>query len=336
MARELKFERSIIELNKKIREMKNVTEQADNSELFGKIRFLEERAFKLEENFYQNADRWLKIELSRLEHRPQMLDYVELVFNDYVALSGDRLFGDDQAVLGGFARIDQQRVMLVGNQKGRGLKGRVMRNFGMPHPEGYRKAIRLMRLAERFQLPLITIVDTPGAYPGVEAEERGQSVALAESMFTMATLGTPIITVIIGEAGSGGALALAVADRVLMMENATYMVSSPEACASILWKDRTMKKTAAEALKPTARDNLSLGLIDRIIEEPLGGAHRDKHSAAELLKQAVVENLREVMEVDMETLLTERYERFRRVGIYHDPDIPNHVEESQIGNDGEE
>ena len=319
MARELKFERSIIELNKKIKEMKNVSGQADNSELFQKIRFLEERAFRLEENFYQGADRWLKIELSRLENRPQMLDYVELVFSDYVELSGDRLFGDDQAVLGGFARIDSQRVMLVGNQKGRGLKGRLMRNFGMPHPEGYRKAMRLMRLAERFQLPLITIVDTPGAYPGVEAEERGQTVALAESMFTMATLGTPIITVIIGEAGSGGALALAVADRVLMMENATYTVSSPEACATILWKDRTMKETAAEALKPTATDNLSLELIDGIIEEPLGGAHRDKSSAAEFFKKAVVESLREVMEMDMETLLKERYERFRRVGIYHDP-----------------
>lgn len=325
MARELKLERSIIELNKKIREMKNISEKTDNSELFNKIRFLEERAFRLEENFYQNADRWLKIELSRLEHRPQMLDYVELVFNDYIELSGDRLFGDDQAVLGGFARIDDRRVMLVGNQKGRGLKGRLMRNFGMPHPEGYRKAMRLMRLAERFRLPLITIVDTPGAYPGVEAEERGQSVALAESMFTMATLGTPIITVIIGEAGSGGALALAVADRVLMMENATYTVSSPEACASILWKDRTMKETAAEALKPTARDNLSLNLIDTIIEEPLGGAHRDKHAAADFFKQAVIENLREVMKIDMETLLSERYERFRRVGIYHDPEGRNHT-----------
>jgi len=336
VARELKLERSIIELNKKIREMKNVTEQADDSDLSRKIRFLEERAFRLEESFYQNADRWLKVELSRLEHRPQMLDFMELVFSDYVELSGDRLFGDDQAVLGGFARIEGQRVMVVGNQKGRGLKGRLVRNFGMPHPEGYRKAMRLMRLAERFHLPLITIVDTPGAYPGVEAEARGQSVALAESMFTMATLGTPIISVIIGEAGSGGALALAVADRVLMMENATYTVSSPEACASILWKDRTMKETAAEALKPTARDNLSLGLIDTIIEEPLGGAHRDKHAAAELLKRAVFESLLEVMELDMETLLAERYERFRRVGIYHDPESRSHVEESHIENDKEE
>ena len=336
MARELKLERSIIELNKKIREMKNVTEQADDSDLSRKIRFLEERAFRLEESFYQNADRWLKVELSRLEHRPQMLDFMELVFSDYVELSGDRLFGDDQAVLGGFARIEGQRVMVVGNQKGRGLKGRLVRNFGMPHPEGYRKAMRLMRLAERFHLPLITIVDTPGAYPGVEAEARGQSVALAESMFTMATLGTPIISVIIGEAGSGRALALAVADRVLMMENATYTVSSPEACASILWKDRTMKETAAEALKPTARDNLSLGLIDTIIEEPLGGAHRDKHAAAEFLKRAVFESLLEVMELDMETLLAERYERFRRVGIYRDPESRSHVEESHIENDKEE
>ncbi|MBN1883151.1 MAG: acetyl-CoA carboxylase carboxyltransferase subunit alpha [Deltaproteobacteria bacterium] len=336
MARELKFERSIIELNKKIREMKNATDKNGDADLSNKIRFLEERAERLEENFYRNADRWLKIELSRLEHRPQMLDYVELVFNDYIELSGDRLFGDDKAVLGGLARIDGRRVMVVGNQKGRGLKGRLMRNFGMPHPEGYRKAMRLMRLAERFELPLITIVDTPGAYPGVAAEERGQSLALAESMFTMATLRTPILTVIIGEAGSGGALALAVADRVLMMENATYTVSSPEACASILWKDHTMKETAAEALKPTAEDNLSLGLIDGVITEPRGGAHRDKNAAAELFKQAVVENLREIMEIDMETRLLNRYERFRRVGIYHEPNGPNHTEESHIGNETEE
>ena len=336
MARELKFERSIIELNKKIREMKSVTEGNGDPELSGKIRFLEERALRLEENFYRSADRWLKIELSRLEQRPQMLDYVELVFNDYMELSGDRIFGDDQAVLGGLARIDGQRVMLIGNQKGRGLKGRLMRNFGMPHPEGYRKAMRMMRMAERFGLVLITIVDTPGAYPGVEAEERGQSLALAESMFTMATLRTPIVTVIIGEAGSGGALALAVADRVLMMENATYTVSSPEACASILWKDRTMKETAAEALKPTAEDNLSLGLIDGIITEPRGGAHRDKQAAAEFFKQAVVEKLREVMEIDMETLLSERYERFRRVGIYHDPEVTGPGDTSRIGNETEE
>jgi len=336
VARELKFERSIIELNKKIKEMKNVSEQADNTELFQKIRFLEERATRLEENFYQNADRWLKIELSRLEHRPQMLDYVELLFNDYIELSGDRLFGDDQAVLGGFARIDGRRVMLVGNQKGRGLKGRLMRNFGMPHPEGYRKAMRLMRLAERFGLPLITIVDTPGAYPGVEAEERGQSTALAESMFTMSTLATPIITVIIGEAGSGGALALAIADRVLMMENATYTVSSPEACASILWKDRTMKETAAEALKPTATDNLTLGLIDEIVPEPLGGAHRDKPQAAELLKEAIIENLRDVTATDMETLIQMRFERFRNVGIYHDPNGSNTPGGMSTGKEGEE
>jgi acetyl-CoA carboxylase carboxyl transferase subunit alpha len=261
-------------------------------------------------------DRWKKVEISRHERRPQMLDYVELVFDDFIELKGDRLFGDDPAVVGGFGTLRGTRVMVIGNQKGRGLKERMKRNFGMPHPEGYRKAQRLMGLAERFSLPLVTMVDTPGAYPGVEAEERGQSEAIARSMAVLSMLKTPIVTVVLGEGGSGGALALAVADRLLMLEHANFSVSSPEACASILWKDHTMKRKAAEALKSTAQDNLAFGLIDEIIPEPHGGAQRDHAAAAENLIEAVHRHLMELTRVPVAELVRTRYERFRKIGFF--------------------
>jgi acetyl-CoA carboxylase carboxyl transferase subunit alpha len=312
----VKFERSIRELSRRIRAIKEVSQKESVGKIGRSVQLLEEEARRLELDYFSTMDRWKKVELSRHDERPQMLDYLMLAFDDFIELRGDRLFGDDPAVVGGLARFRNKRVMVIGNQKGRGLKERIDRNFGMPHPEGYRKAQRLMLMAERFGLPLITLVDTPGAYPGVEAEERGQSEAIARSMYILSRLAIPIVAVVIGEGGSGGALALAVADRVLMMEHANFSVVSPEACASILWKDRKMKREAAEALKSTAQDNLAFGLIDEVIAEPLGGAHRDHAAAAKNLAEAVDRHLLELIEVPVDRLLTERYEKTRKIGVF--------------------
>jgi len=311
-----KFERSIRELYRKIRAIEGASGRQSDPEIRQSLEKLQAQAESLELDYFSRMDRWKKVEISRHEGRPQMLDYISLAFDDFIELKGDRLFGDDPAVVGGFGIFRNTRVMVIGNQKGRGLKERMTRNFGMPHPEGYRKAQRLMRLAQRFSLPLITMVDTPGAYPGVEAEERGQSEAIAGSMSFLSMLKTPIITVVLGEGGSGGALALAVADRVLMMEHASYSVVSPEACATILWKDHTMKRKAAEALKSTAQDNLAMGLIDEVIPEPHGGAHRDHAVAAENFVEAVERHLIELMKVPIDRLIEARYERFRKIGVF--------------------
>ena len=313
-----KLDRSIRELNRRIKSIKEASQRAGNNDLFENVVSLEERTRKFEEDYYHAMDRWKRIELSRLEMRPQTLDYISLAFDDFIELKGDRLFRDDTAVIGGLATFRGRKVVVVGNQKGRGLKARLFRNFGMPHPEGYRKAVRLMELAEKFNLPLVTMIDTPGAFPGVEAEMRGQSIAIAQSMAVMVALKVPIVAIVIGEGGSGGALALGVANRVFMMENASYSVVSPEACASILWKDRKMKKSAAEALKSTAQDNLALGLIDEIIPEPVGGAHRDHGATAKSLGDSLEKCLEEIGNIPLDTLLTERYERTRRMGIYHE------------------
>lgn len=311
-----KFERSIRELHRKIRAIEAATGQQPNPEIRQSLEQLQARADRLELDYFSKMDRWKKVEISRHEERPQMLDYISLIFDDFIELKGDRLFGDDPAVVGGFGTFRDLRVVVIGNQKGKGLKERMTRNFGMPHPEGYRKAQRLMELAERFGLPLVTMVDTPGAYPGVEAEERGQSEAIARSMAILSMLKTPIVTVVLGEGGSGGALALAVADRVLMMEHATFSVVSPEGCASILWKDHTMKRKAAEALKPTAQDNLAFGLIDEVIPEPHGGAHRNHAAAAESLGAALSRHLSELIEIPIGRLVDERYNRFRKIGYF--------------------
>jgi acetyl-CoA carboxylase carboxyl transferase subunit alpha len=300
-----KFERSIGELYRKIRAIKNASGEQPNPEISQSLEKLQEQAERLELDYFARMDRWKKVEISRHEKRPQMLDYISLVFDDFIELKGDRLFGDDPAIVGGFGTFHHVRVVVIGNQKGRGLT------------EGYRKAQRLMELAQRFSLPLITMVDTPGAYPGVEAEERGQSEAIARTMAILSMLKTPIITVVLGEGGSGGALALAVADRVLMMEHANYSVVSPEGCALILWKDHTMKRKAAEALKCTAQDNLAFGLIDEIIPEPHGGAHRDHAAAAQSLIGAVQRHLSELMEVPVDRLVDARYERFRKIGVFN-------------------
>ncbi len=323
---EIKFERSINELNRKIKEVKKASKKSEGLEISKHIEMLEEKTKNLEQDYYHDIDRWHKVEISRIEKRPKMLDYVSLIFDDFIELSGDRTFRNDPAIVGGFATFKGIRAILIGNQKGKGLKERLERNFGMPHPEGYRKAVRLMKISERFGLPLITMVDTPGAYPGVEAEERGQSESIAKSMLTMSSLKTPIVSMIIGEGGSGGALALAVADRLIMMENANFSVVSPEGCASILWKDRKMKKKAAEALKSTAQDNLKLGLIDEVIPEPLGGAHRDHTKAAEVMSMVLERNLLELKDIEISKLLEMRYERFRNVGVYLE-DNPSKLDE---------
>ena len=311
-----KFERSIRELHRKIRAIETMSGDQPHPEIRESLEKLQEEAERLELDYFSKMDRWKKVEISRHENRPQMLDYVSLIFDDFIELRGDRLYADDPAVVGGFGILRGVRVMVIGNQKGRGLKERMTRNFGMPHPEGYRKAQRLMELAERFSLPLITMVDTPGAYPGVAAEERGQSEAIARSMAVLSTLKTPIVAVVLGEGGSGGALALAVADRVLMLEHANFSVASPESCATILWKDHTMKRTAAEALKSTAQDNLAFGLIDEVISEPHGGAHRDHAATAENIAEAVHRHLLELMKTPADELVDARYQRFRRIGVF--------------------
>lgn len=311
-----KFERSIRELHRKIRAIETASGCEPHPDIREALEKLQAQAERLELDYFSKMDRWKKVEISRHEKRPQMLDYMALIFDDFIELRGDRLFADDPAVVGGFGTFRDIKVVVIGNQKGRGLKERMTRNFGMPHPEGYRKAQRLMGLAERFSLPLITMVDTPGAYPGVEAEERGQSEAIARSMAVLSMLKTPIVTVVLGEGGSGGALALAVSDRLLMMEHANFSVVSPEGCASILWKDHTMKRKAAEALKSTAQDNLAFGLIDEVIPEPHGGAHRNHAAAAESLAGAVYRHLSELMEIPHDRLIETRYERFRRIGVF--------------------
>jgi acetyl-CoA carboxylase carboxyl transferase subunit alpha len=313
---EIKFDRSLRDLKKKIDQIRETADHHDGLKISKNVSELLRKARSLEEDYYLKGDRWMKVEISRHESRPQMLDYISLIFDGFMELKGDRLFGDDPAVLGGLSKFDGVNVMLIGNHKGKGLKGRLERNFGMPHPEGYRKAIRLMVMAERFGIPLITMIDTPGAYPGVGAEERGQSEAIAKSMFTMARLKVPIISIVLGEGGSGGALALGISDRTLMMENANFSVASPEACASILWKDRKMKRIATEALKSTAKDNLENRLVDEVIPEPLGGAHRNHREAADALSGALKRHLTELMKLDVEELLKLRYKRFREIGVY--------------------
>ena len=317
MNSEIKFERSVREFNRKLKAIKEASQNFSRPEISKSVQNLEDKARNLEEEYYNGIDRWNKVKISRTEGRPQILDYIPLIFDEFIELKGDRSFGDDPAVVGGFAEFEGLKVMLMGNQKGRGLNERLDRNFGMPHPEGYRKAVRLMEMAERFGFPLVTMVDTPGAYPGVEAEARGQSEAIARCLLTMSTLTTPIVSVILGEGGSGGALALGVADIILMLENANFSVVSPEGCASILWKDSKMKREAAESLKSTAQDNLELGLIDEIIPEPLGGAHRDPDVVAMALKEALKRHIMELKGVEINELLKRRYRRFREIGVFN-------------------
>jgi acetyl-CoA carboxylase carboxyl transferase subunit alpha len=262
-------------------------------------------------DIFANLSRWQTAQVARHINRPFTQDYINLMLTEFIELHGDRNYGDDHAIVGGLARFDGQPVMVIGHQKGRDTKEKVYRNFGMPNPEGYRKALRLMKMAEQFKLPVITFVDTPGAYPGIGAEERGQAEAIARNLREMASLRTPIIVCITGEGGSGGALAIAVGDRILMLEHSVYAVISPEGCAAILWSDGTKGAQAAEALKPTAKDIIKLGVIDEIIKEPVGGAHRDHEATARNMKEAIARNLTELNKLSGDELVEGRYKKFR-------------------------
>jgi acetyl-CoA carboxylase carboxyl transferase subunit alpha len=311
----LDFERPLMELEREYEELERFAPR-DDPRVRSKLERLEKRISKVREEVYSQLTPWQRTQLSRHIDRPHTLDYLTLVFEDFIELHGDRGFMDDPAMVGGFARLDGETVVVLGHQKGRDVKEMGHRNFGMPHPEGYRKAIRIMELGARFRKPIIAMIDTPGAYPGVEAEERGQAEAIASNLRAMAAFPVPIVVVVIGEGGSGGALAIGVGNRILMMENAVYSVISPEGCAAILWRDGTKGPLAAEVMKLTATDLLGLGVIDEVIPEPAGGAHRDYHKTALTLKKTIIRHLTELKGLSEEELVTERYQRFRRMGTF--------------------
>lgn len=309
----LDFEKPVAEIDKRMEELRPFSYHADRK-IAEEMADLGKRLQKTLAKIHSNLTRWQRTQLSRHFNRPTSLDYIERVFTDFVELHGDRKFADDPAIIGGLASFQGEKVVVVGHQRGRSVKDKVARNFGMPNPEGYRKAFRLMKMAEQFARPLITFIDTPGAYPGLGAEERGQAEAIAANLQTMSMLRVPILVVVIGEGGSGGALALGIGDRILMLENATYSVISPEGCAAILWKSETEKERAAEALKGTAADLLDMQVIDEIVPEPPGGAHRDAGAMARTLGEALARNLRNLKGVPASDLLEKRYEKFRRMG----------------------
>ncbi len=309
----LEFEKPIIELEQKIEEMRKY---ADNLDIVDEISTLEKKVDQLRETIFSNLTRWQRVQLARHPDRPYTLDYIHLMTEDFIEFHGDRLFGDDKAIVGGFARIGDQKVMILGHQKGRDTKSNVFRNFGMPNPEGYRKALRLMQLAAKFKRPVITLLDTPGAYPGIGAEERGQAQAIARNLFEMSHLPVPIIVVIIGEGASGGALGIGVGDRILMFENAWYSVIAPESCSSILWRSWDYKEQAAESLKLTAADLLEQKIIDRIVPEPPGGAHRNYEAVAFSLKKIILEELKALMKVKPDKLVAKRVEKFSKMGAW--------------------
>ncbi len=311
----LDFEKPIADLEKKIEELTLFTSNG-NIDLEEEILKLHKKADQLRVEIYSRLTPWQKVQLSRHPNRPYTLDYIEAMLTDFVEMHGDRSFADDPAIVGGMARLDGLSVIVIGHQKGRTLKDRVFRNFGQPNPEGYRKALRLMRFAEKFNKPIITLIDTQGAYPGIGAEERGQGESIARNLYVMSGLKVPIVSVIIGEGGSGGALALGVADRVLMLEHATYSVISPEGCAAILWNNGSKANEAADLLKITAQDLFQMKVIDEMVEEPIGGAHRDPRRAAELLKEAVTRNLSEIRSTLPAALVGLRYEKFRKLGMF--------------------
>ncbi|MEW6039239.1 MAG: acetyl-CoA carboxylase carboxyl transferase subunit alpha [Pseudomonadota bacterium] len=314
----LDFEQPIAELEAKIEELRHVG--FDNEiNISEEISKLEEKSRKLTESVFSSLSAWQISQISRHPQRPHSRDYIDLIFQEFHELHGDRAFADDPAIIGGLARLDCTAVLVIGHQKGRDTKEKIYRNFGMPRPEGYRKALRLMRLAERFQLPIVCFIDTPGAYPGINAEERGQSEAIARNLFEMAQLQTPIVCVVIGEGGSGGALAIGVGDRLLMLQYSTYSVISPEGCASILWKSAEKAELAAEAMGITSERLMELGLIDSIVPEPLGGAHRDRERMADNLKIELKRNLEEISALPMDELLAMRYERLMGFGLYDEP-----------------
>src|SRR5216684_2392149 len=308
MKHQLDFEKPIAELQVKLEELRKHPETHSLKVNFkAEIAQIEKKIAETRRQIFSNLTAWQRVQLARHPKRPFTLDYLETTFADFTELHGDRLFGDDRAVVGGFARLEAHRVMAIGTQKGRDTKENIRRNFGSAHPEGYRKALRLMRIADKFGLPIITLIDTAGAYPGIGAEERHIAEAIAVNLREMMLLSVPIIAVVIGEGGSGGALGIGVADRVLMLENAYYSVISPEGCAAILWKDRAAAAKAAEALKITAKDLLDLGLVDEVIPEPVGGAHNDSNRSAETLKDFLLKHLEELLKLSAAERLKQRY-----------------------------
>ncbi len=325
----LDFEKPLFELEAKLNEMRqclrsSTREQAQSETelLYNDIENLELKVDALRRSIYKNLTRWQKVQLARHPARPYTLDYIYMMTTGFVELAGDRHFSDDKAIVGGFARIEEssskfsQSVMVIGHQKGRDTKSNLYRNFGMAQPEGYRKALRLMKLAEKFRKPVITLIDTPGAFPGIEAEERGQAEAIARNLFEMAKLTVPVICVIIGEGASGGAIGIGVGDRILMAENSWYSVISPESCSSILWRSWNYKEQAAEALQLTAEDLLGQGIIDRIIPEPVGGAHTDPDAMAGTLKSILIEELKTLLSKDPDDLVHDRIEKFSAMGVW--------------------
>jgi len=315
----LDFEKPVIELEKRIDEMREFATD-ENVELTREIRLLELKLEKLRRETFSSLTRWQRIQLARHPLRPAASEYIELMTEDYIALHGDRAFRDDRALIGGFAKLDRVQLMIIGQQKGRTTKQKLHHNFGMCHPEGYRKALRLMELSARFGRPIVILIDTPGAFPGVDAEERGQAEAIARNIRDMAALEVPIVVVIIGEGASGGALGVGIGDRILMLENSWYSVISPEGCAAILWKDHPnplqMVADAAEALKPTAQDLKEFGIADAVLPEPLGGAHRDPEEQARIVKGALLAQLRELMALPVNELLHRRHKKYRRMGPF--------------------
>ncbi|PDH49509.1 MAG: acetyl-CoA carboxylase carboxyl transferase subunit alpha [Rhodothermaeota bacterium MED-G16] len=313
----LDFEKPIIELETKLNQMKDIAAKNGKS-LDKEALSLEEKIIELKKEIFSNLTRWQKVQLSRHPNRPYFLDYVYKITNEFIELHGDRVAKDDKAMVGGIAEIDGKSVMLIGQQKGRNTKERQFRNFGMSNPDGYRKALRLMKMAEKFNMPVVCLIDTPGAYPGLEAEERGQAEAIAKNIQKMATLKVPVICIVIGEGASGGALGIGVGDKVYMMEFTWYSVISPESCSSILWRSWDYKEQAAEALKLTSKDLKKMKIIDGIIKEPLGGAHNDIDLAAKKLKKVIIEDITELEKIKSDKRIENRINKFSEMGVIND------------------
>ena len=311
----LEFEKPLIEIEERIEKLRSYV-QIEDPRIHAEIEKLTKRSQHLLERIYLKLTPWQKTQVARHASRPTTLDYIDILIEDFVELHGDRHFADDPSIVGGIGKFGDRSVVVIGHQKGRGTKGKIYRNFGMPNPEGYRKALRLMQLGTKFKRPILTFIDTPGAYPGIGAEERGQAGAIARNLFEMCRLEVPIIVSVIGEGGSGGALAIGVGDRIIMLEHSIYSVISPEGCAAILWGDGTRAPEAADTLKMTAQDLKKLGVIDMIVKEPVGGAHRDPKIAAQSLKEAISKALKEIESIPGDKLAVMRYEKFSKMGVY--------------------
>ncbi|MCH8124741.1 acetyl-CoA carboxylase carboxyltransferase subunit alpha [candidate division KSB1 bacterium] len=307
------FEKPIIELERKIQEIKELS-FVENGKMTDELVRLEKKARKLRQDIYSKLTRWQRVQLARHPQRPYTLDLIERMMDDFMELHGDRYFSDDPAIVSGIGQLDHFKVAIIGHQKGRSTKEKLYRNFGMPNPEGYRKALRIMHLAEKFHLPIICLIDTPGAYCGIGAEERGQAQAIARNLFEMSKLKVPIVNAVIGEGASGGALGIGIGDRLIMFENTWYSVISPEGCAAILWRDTSKAELAADAMRITANDMLEMKMADEVIAEPVGGAHRDHDGTADILKEALLRHLNELKEVPVDDLVENRIERYRTIG----------------------